>query len=129
MVGMGGRSRSSVWWWVDHDKDIRLASVDVNDPRLSLPTTAFLILLTLRRHHDRGARYGLQLAEDTGQLRQTTYWALNRLQQQGLVSSQLEKGAGPKGPRRRFYSLTEAGVAYADRVLELGVEPKPTTTT
>lgn len=63
----------------------------------------------------RGERYGFDLVRELGEVdgmvtsEGTLYPLLSRLRRDGLVDSKWRES--PSGPPRRYYSLTEAGVA------------------
>jgi PadR family transcriptional regulator, regulatory protein PadR len=53
--------------------------------------------------------WGLQICEQTGRGSGTVYPALDRLTKAGWISDRWESPAPADRPRRRFYSVTQAG--------------------
>ena len=78
------------------------------EPKLS--HTAAMILQTV----DAGHIYGFSIMEITGLPSGTVYPALRRLEQDGLIRSQLERQSiadAERRPARKYYKLTRSGRA------------------
>ncbi len=72
--------------------------------------------------------YGLRIAKATGRPTGSVYPILARLEQRGWVQSEWEPtDAASRGPRRRFYRLSPAGLAAARAALH-GRPRKPAPT-
>ncbi len=73
------------------------------------PSTA--VLRVLRLLLDGGAEmYGQEIHQRTGLKRGTVYSLLYRLEGEGVLRSRVDAGQPPAGgPRRRRYTLTDAG--------------------
>jgi PadR family transcriptional regulator len=80
--------------------------------RLTMQTV--LVLTALLRDPGREL-YGLELSEETGLLPGTTYPILQRLENEGWVTSCWEDidPSAEKRPARRYYRLTAAGAPLA----------------
>jgi PadR family transcriptional regulator PadR len=77
------------------------------------------LLKVLNELIDGRERYGLDLMRSTNLKSGTLYPILDRLEEQGLVSSRWER-RDPRElhrPRRRFYELTGLGAREAHRIL------------
>jgi DNA-binding PadR family transcriptional regulator len=82
---------------------------------LGAATTAILAAIRSR------ARYGLDIADQTGLLQGTVYTTLRRLERRGLVAARWEDPAfaeAERRPRRRYYELTPVGQTELDRAVE-----------
>jgi PadR family transcriptional regulator PadR len=81
------------------------------EPKLS--HTAAMILQTI----DAGHIYGFSVMEITGLPSGTVYPALRRLEQDGLIRSELERPSiadAEQRPARKYYKLTRSGRATLD---------------
>jgi PadR family transcriptional regulator PadR len=96
-------------------------------PYITLPTT-----LVLQAIAD-GARYGFDIADNTGLQTGTVYPSLRRLESSGLVRSSWESdkvARREQRPARRYYEITRAGVTSLEvavkRFAGLGrLRPRP----
>ncbi len=85
-------------------------------------------VLSLLARHER--LYGLELVRmSDGELKRgTVYVTLQRAEGKGLVQSELEpKPVGVPGRARRLYSITKAGEAALEAVLQLDALLTPAT--
>lgn len=84
--------------------------------RTSMATRALLSVLLETPSED---RYGLDLGSQAGLKSGTLYPILDRLEQQGWLSSHWETGTPSDHgrPRRRYYRLTGQGVVLARETL------------
>lgn len=96
-------------------------------PRLS--GRSLLLLMALyghHRHHGRAA-YSGALADQVEMDRTAAYDLLQTLHTLGFVAGSLEEGSyrelGHKP--RRYYQLTEPGIAMAEQILALAGVPRP----
>jgi DNA-binding PadR family transcriptional regulator len=58
--------------------------------------------------------WGLRVVKETGRPTGTVYPILERLEREGFVVSRWEVDPAASGPRRRLYSLTSEGRAWAE---------------
>lgn len=58
--------------------------------------------------------WGLRVVKETGRPTGTVYPILDRLEREGFVVSRWDDDAAASGPRRRLYSITSAGRAWAE---------------
>lgn len=70
--------------------------------------------------HEPGPVWGLAVSVATGRPTGTVYPLLVRLEDAGLVVSGWEPGNDRPGPRRRLYTLTGRGWAWAQEVCAEG---------
>jgi DNA-binding PadR family transcriptional regulator len=83
----------------------------------SLGTSTIAILAALKSR----VCYGLDLTQRTGLMPGTVYTTLRRLEARKLVEGQWEDPAiaeAERRPRRRYYSLTPAGIAALEDASE-----------
>lgn len=64
-----------------------------------------------------GPMWGLQMVRDTERPAGSVYPILARLEEAGWVESEWETDQTHSGPRRRYYTLTDAGRAHAAAML------------
>jgi PadR family transcriptional regulator PadR len=65
-----------------------------------------------------GRLWGLQVSSMTGRPTGTVYPLLERLEAERFVASSWDDDEGRPGPRRRLYSLTDSGRAWANEQLK-----------
>lgn len=78
------------------------------------PTKVMIILQLLI---ERGEMYGLELVKASSSLKRgTVYVTLNRMEDSKLITSRVvDAPEGEKGPSRRVYKVTRAGVRSVNR--------------
>ena len=85
--------------------------------RVTEPTLDVLDVL-LQAHHDSRDIHGWEIKKITRRSGPTVYGVIDRLEDAGLVRGHWEdQGPEASGPRRRYYSLTGAGVKTAAALL------------
>jgi PadR family transcriptional regulator, regulatory protein PadR len=86
-----------------------------------------LVLQALLQHSD-GELYGLEVVEETGLLVGTAYPILQRLENEGWVTSRWEEAdpRAEKRPIRRYYRLTDVGAVRASAAVAGARRPSRT---
>ena len=85
--------------------------------RVTEPTLDVLEVL-FEAHRGHREVHGWELKKAAHRSGPTVYGVIDRLEGAGLVKRRWqEQGPSDEGPRRRYYRLTEAGVATAARLL------------
>lgn len=78
--------------------------------RLTPALRSVLLHLLLDEVHT----WGLRVVKETGRPTGTVYPILDRLEREGFLVSRWEDDPAASGPRRRLYSFTGAGRAWAE---------------
>lgn len=87
--------------------------------RVTRPLLDVLEVFLCAFTNDAGDLHGWAIMKATKRSGPTVYGVLDRLEDMGWVSGQWEgQHPEPNKPRRRFYSLTPTGLAYARQVLQ-----------
>jgi DNA-binding PadR family transcriptional regulator len=85
--------------------------------RVTDPTLDVLEVL-LRAHQDGRDVHGWEIKKATRRSGPTVYGVIDRLEDARLIEGHWEhQDSADKGPRRRFYRLTGAGVATASKLI------------
>lgn len=85
--------------------------------RVTEPTLDVLAVL-LRAHHANRDIYGWEIKKQTHRSGPTVYSVMDRLEDADLIQGRWEQQTGQdKGPRRRYYRLTDEGVDLARQLL------------
>lgn len=82
--------------------------------RVTEPTLDVLDVL-LQAHRDRREIHGWEIKKQTRRSGPTVYGVIDRLEDARLIEGRWEQL--DKGPRRRYYRLTGAGVTTASRMI------------
>ena len=85
--------------------------------RITEPTLDVLEVL-LRAHRDGRDVHGWEIKKATRRAGPTVYGVIDRLEDAKLIEGHWEhQDSSDKGPRRRYYRLTGAGVAAASKLI------------
>ena len=82
-------------------------------------TPALLAVVSVLRESWPNETWGLAVSESSRRPTGTVYPLLERLERHGFLASRWEADdVTRRGPRRRLYQLTEAGMTWADSKLD-----------
>lgn len=71
--------------------------------------------------------WGLRVVKEAGRKAGTVYPILQRLESLGWIQSSWESDTTRRGPRRRFYEVTQAGAAQGQILIARARQPKKVT--
>jgi PadR family transcriptional regulator, regulatory protein PadR len=81
-------------------------------------STLDVLAVLLRAHQAHEDIYGWEIKKQTRRSGPTIYGVMDRLEDAGLIEGNWEQQTGQdKGPRRRYYRLTDEGVTVARQLL------------
>ena len=88
-------------------------------------STLDVLAVLLKAHQAHKDVYGWEIKKKTRRSGPTIYGVIDRLEDADLIEGHWEQQTGEdKGPRRRYYRLTDEGVKVARQLL--GIRPQPT---